>query len=265
VSAARERFKASLLRAIPIAAGVTLGWLLWDPPAALRALGAGMYFIIAPLAVVVLLAVTGLVIAANLPKELAVRPAPEAVLRREFVDLRERYQALGFRQVGPVLRVGISPTGLVAVFLHPEEPIFGTVLQPETVGSRPVFDFVSALEHEGAALTSAENPSTALLPAKRGALRQIFPRASAHAVLQRHREALAYLRERGIGVRAMAEDDLVPALQRALAEQRAAFLSSPLRGTLTVLWRTLTKRTPERGPLSEQRQVETKLAGLRGA
>jgi hypothetical protein len=247
-----ERFKANLLRLLPIGVGLLLGWLLAAPPAALRAMGPAVYFLTVPLALLLLLCLTGLLVAANLPKDLPLRPEPQVITRDDVRALVASYRSLGFEEAGLPLRMPLSPAVILIPFVHRREAVFGTLLHAQTVASKPTFDFLSILAGGRGALLSAEHPGASALPAAPGVIRQVFAGASVEALFERHREALAFLRRRGVAVEPAVAEELPERLRRAALEQRRAFYRRPLRATLVVLWRSLTRRSPERRPMTEQ-------------
>jgi hypothetical protein len=256
---AADRFKASFFKALPIGIGVLIGWFLVYPPDFLRALGWGAYAVTGLLAVLLLLSAVALSILANLPATLHLRDAPEVLPSREIQHLLANYELLGFVQVGPPRQAALSPAALVYLFRHEKEPIVGTVFQPQVVAAKPAFDFVSILPDGRGGLTSSATVQAATLPTAPGSLRQIIAGADVETLLKAHRRALRRLRDLGVAAELVAADELVPLLQRAIAKQRQAFLGSPLRTTVTALWRTVRKRSPDACSLDDQPDLEARV------
>jgi hypothetical protein len=261
----RERVQAAFFKVLPIGCGLILGWLIVSPPAFLRSLGWASYLVMAVLGFLMLLGVVGLIVLANLPAKVRIVPAPDAPLGPELRTIAEKERALGFLDVGPPMRVGLSPPALLLAFVHRKDPVYATAFRPEAAGAKVAFDFVSILEGGRGALTSAETPNAAVLPTPPGGLRQVFPQAYVETVFERHQEALAWLHRQGVTPRAVSAGTFAEDLQRSLAAQRKSFLAAPLRTTLVVLWRSLTKRHPDLGSIESRpgarRVVEWLAAG----
>jgi hypothetical protein len=262
VLTAADRFKASFFRALPIGVGALIGWFLVYPPDFLRALGWGAHAVTGLLAVILLLSVVALSILANLPGTLHLREAPESAPSREMQHLLASYELLGFGQVGPPRQAALSPATLIYLFRHEKEPIVGTVYEPQVLGARPAYDFVSVLAGGKGGLTSSAAVQAATLPCAPGVLRQVIAGADVETLLKAHRRALRRLQELGVAADPVAADDLVPSLKRAIARDRQAFLRRPVRATLTALWRTMRKRSPEACPLEDQPDFEERARHL---
>jgi hypothetical protein len=101
---------------------------------------------------------------------------------------------------------------------------------------------VSVLDGARGGLTTGAEPAGATIPAARGSLRQVFPRASVEQVFERHRQGLAQLRSRGLAAKAVSAS--------TFRRQREAFLTAPLRGTAVTLWRAAIGWTPHLGPIA---------------
>jgi hypothetical protein len=63
----------SVWKYLPIIIGVAIGWMIFNPPAFLRELGAVSYLIMILLGLAALIIFFGFLIHANLPKEVVIR------------------------------------------------------------------------------------------------------------------------------------------------------------------------------------------------
>jgi hypothetical protein len=127
----------SFYKYMPILWGAFLGWLLFNPPAWFQALGPLAWVINAALCALLLLGVVPLIILANLPAELKTHAMGEHELPAAIHALRDQFLHLGFRQVGPPLKVEMAPAAIVVGFIHATEPVYGTVYQTTTIAVEP--------------------------------------------------------------------------------------------------------------------------------
>jgi hypothetical protein len=186
----------------------------------------------------------------------------------ELKSLCARFEALGFQRVGPPLVVGISPPALIVAFVHEAERSYATAFRTSTVPSKTAFDCVSILDGDRGGLTTGAEPGGAVIPAARGSLRQVFPRAGVEAVFERHRQGLRHLRSRGLPAKAVSASTFARDFAQSFRRQREAFTAAPLRGAAVTLWRAATGRTPHLGPIASQAAaratIRELLTGTRG-
>ena len=249
-------------RWLPIVVGIALGLLLVRAPAALPSLGPAALVIAAALVVLLLVAFTAWMIGRNLPAEIAIRPLPEGAVPPDVRALVDAYRALGFAPAGPPREVGVSPPALLVPLVHDAEHCYGTVFRTSTVPAKTSFDVVSILGGDRGGLTTGPDPAGATLPAAPGELRQVFPGARAADLFARHREALAFLRSRGLAARAVSAATFEADFRAAFARQRIAFRAAPLNWALVAIWRSATRSSPHTGPLAGQKIAERQLREL---
>ena len=132
-----------------------------------------------------------------------------------------------------------------------------------------MFDFNTALDvpptRDGAPMLNTNGQRlTGMMRQREGYLLQVLPDEPADGLLEAHRAAVARLGESGVGARARNLDETLDAMRAGSRATRRAMLRSPLRSTLTLLVRSLTKRSPHHAPLFEQRGVEHRIARLSG-
>jgi len=254
--------KNTLFRFGPALFGVLLGWMLFHPPAWLAALGPLRWLLNASLVAGLLLLSVPVIILANLPREVGMKPASDSELSDEQRRLAADYERLGFRRIGTPLRVAIAPEAIVLAFAHEREPVYGTVFRTTTVPSKTSFDMVSILDGDRGGLTTNANPMGATLATGPGGFRQVFPGQSLEQLLRAHVEAIAYLKRHGVGVRPVSAEAFPSDLQAGLRHQREVFLASPVRATLLTFWRSATQRVPFIGRLDGQRVAALQLQAL---
>jgi hypothetical protein len=255
-------------RFLPIVVGLLLGYVLVASPRWLAGLGAWRWPAVGAIVLLGLVAFTAYQLSANLPADPPLEPAAEAEVAGELRSVCARFAALGFERVGPPLRVGISPPGLLAAFVHEGERCYGTAFRTSTLPPKTAFDCVSILDGDRGSLTTGAEPGGAVIPAARGSFRQVFPGASLEKVFERHREGLAYLRSRGLAARPVSASTFPHDFAASFRRQREAFAAAPLRGAAVTLWRTATGRTPHLGPIEAQAVAQATirelLTGARG-
>jgi len=239
-------------RFLPIVVGLLLGYLLVSPPGWLAALGPWRWPAVVAIVLLGLLAFTAYQLSANLPADPPLEPAAEVELSGELRNLCARFEALGFKRVGPPLTVGISPPALLVAFVHEAERCYGTAFRTTTLPPKTAFDCVSILDGDRGGLTTGAERAGAVIPAARGSLRQVFPKASVEKVFERHREGVQYLRSRGLPVRPVSASTFGGDFAASFRRQREAFLAAPLRGAAVTLWRAASGRTPHLGPIATQ-------------
>jgi hypothetical protein len=249
-------------RFLPIVVGLLLGYLLVSPPEWLDSLGPWRWLAVVAIVALGLLAFTAYQLSANLPADPALEPAAEAEVSGEIRDVCARFEALGFRRVGPPLTVGISPPALLVAFVHEAERCYASAFRTSTLPPKTAFDCVSVLDGDRGGLTTGAEPSGAVIPAARGSLRQVFPRASVEKVFERHRAGVRYLRGRGLSARAVSASTFRADFAMSFRRQRDAFTAAPLRGAAITLWRAATGRTPHLGPIDAQPSAQAVIREL---
>ncbi len=254
-----------LFKYLPIAVGLVLGWFLTSPPEWIASTTWARFAITAGLVVVVFVAFAAVTVAANLPSDVSLTPAPEMAVTRDLGALADRLLALGFRQAGPLLKVGVKPPALLFPFVHETEHTYATVFRTDTVPAKTAFEFVSLVDGPRAGLNSSAERTGGYLPASPGSFKQLFPGMELERVFDQHRQAIAYLGSRGLPMKATAGVDFPREFKRSLAHQRTAFLGSPLVRTLVLIYRSMTSTTPHLGPLRAQRGVEQQIQQVRSA
>lgn len=253
--------KDLMAKVMPIVMGAAIGWMLYHPPAFLAPLGALRYVVMILAGAVLLVGTVVMSVAAALPREAALTPSMAAIdpAMRHLVD---GYLALGFQLAGPVYTVGVAPAATLVGLVHPREPVFGTVFRTGTIPPVVASDFVSLLEGERGGLTTSANPRGGTLPGDDGSFRQCLVGSTLQELFAAHREAVAWLRTRGVRCRTVSAASFPADFARALGRQRAVFMSNPIGNAVRAIWRTASKRTVGRGRLSEQPGIDAQIARL---
>jgi hypothetical protein len=160
------------------------------------------------------------------------------------------------------MTVGISPPALMVAFVHEAERSYATAFRTSTVPSKTAFDCVSILDGDRGGLTTGAEPAGAAIPAARGSLRQVFPRATVEQVFEGHRQGLQHLRSRGLPPRPVSAStfrrDAMSRRQRRRSRRRPRGAAITRRG----------HRTPHIGPIAlqavAQATIRDLLTGARG-
>jgi hypothetical protein len=117
--------------------------------------------------------------------------------------------------------------------------------------SRISFDMFSVFEGDRGGLTSGVLAEGAAMPSI-GSLKQVFVRENVKGLYEKHKQALQYLKTRGIQCKAVSPQTYEREFRSSILRLRKSFAASPLQFTLTVLWRAATKKTPHMGPIQQQ-------------
>lgn len=256
--------KTAVLKVLPFAFGLAIGWLLLNPPDWLAPVWPVRYLVVAGLCGALLVAFVAVQISSNLPAEVTLEPLIQEP-PPELDEVLARFRDLGFEQAGPPVRVGISPPATMVGLVHPREPIMATVFRTGTLPAVTGFDLVSVLHDGRGGLTTGADRRGATLPGGPWVLRQVFPGADVEELLADHRDAMAWLQARGLAFRLVAATAFADEFRRALARQREIFLANPLGSALVALWRSATGRVPHLGPLARQRIAEGQVRRLLSA
>ena len=249
---------------LPVVFGLLLVWLLFHPPLWLEPLGLLGGLTHLALVGLLLLSVVPFLALANMPEELKIRPLGEADVSAELLRLRKQFHQLGFRDADAPLRIDVALAVIVMGLVHSTEPVYGKVFQTGTLPPKISQDLVSILDGERGGLTTNADPQGAALPASSGGFRQVLPKQPLEALFKAHLEGIRYLQEQGVRMRPVSPDAFRCDLTMATRRQRETFLSSPLRGSLLLVWRAVTRRVPFIGCLREQKIASQQLRSLLG-
>ena len=199
----------------------------------------------------------------NLPEDPPVTPVGLHEVPPEVDDIVREYEDLGFERAGPPLRVGLPNPAVLVPLLHATEGMLATAYRLDAKPSPKLgYDVIHILDAPESGLTTCMDHSAGVLPAPRGGLRQIFPRATPSELVDRHRAALRFVESRRLGRMHAAPSAVAHLIKRSFALQRRAFLDSPVAGTFTALWRVITKRNPHLGALADQAGIEERLQSI---
>ncbi|MCI0411357.1 hypothetical protein L0222_00995 [bacterium] len=244
---------------LPIIIGVAIGWMIFNPPNFLRELGAISYVIMILAGLVALIIFCGFAIHANLPKDVMIRRSTTTAFPGEMTKLSEDFKSLGFIQTSEVpLTVNVAPPALLIPFVNEKEQTYGSVYKTETIPPKITFDLVSIFEGNRGGLTSGTLAEGAAMPSL-GSLKQVFLRENVRNVFEKHRQAVQYLKGRGILCRSISPQTYERDLRESILRLRKSFLASPVLFTLTVLWRAATKQTPHMGPVQTQQVAQQQI------
>ena len=206
---------------------------------------------------VALFAVLLVAIIANLPRELKWTDLAVEDLHPSHRSVTERVAALGFMPIRDPMRVHLLPPAVLVPLFLPNEDISGATYRTQSSPPQLVIEFFTNLHDKRGYLSTVNAAAADALPRGPGDFRQAFPRADVAELLQRHRDALAWLREQDLQVdptepsQARFEENLRAGMRR----QRGIFMRAVLRNTVRTIYRATSKRVPGRGPIQSQRDT----------
>jgi hypothetical protein len=237
---------------IPALVGAVIGFLFINSPRFLHELGPAAYLAGALFAAVALVAFCGVIIYKNLPQDVVIQRISDTNLPGEVSKLAAEFQTIGFKSAtDQPLKVQIAPPALVLPFVHEQERIFGTVYKTETLQSRISFDMFSVFEGDRGSVTTGVLAQGAVMPVA-GAFKQVFPNANVQSVFEKHKQAMLFLKGRGILCKPANAQSFEREFRSSILRTRKSFLASPVFFTLTVLWRVITKKSSHLGPIQTQ-------------
>ena len=260
--------RESIWKYLPAAVGLFIGWMIFNPPQFLHSFGAGAYVGMFVFAVVAVIAFSAIVIHKNLPEDIVIRRSTSmSPLPGEMTKLGEDFKSLGFKPTSDVpLSVGVAPPATVLAFVNEPEKMYGTVYKTDTITPKISFDMFSIFEGDRGGITSGVLAGGASMPTP-GSLKQVFLGDNVRSVFEKHRQALLYLKGRGVLCKTVAPQNFERDFRSSILRMRESFLASPLMFTLTVIWRSATKKTPHLGPIQTQpgtqQQIQKILTGNR--
>ncbi len=217
-------------------------------------------------ALVVLSAVMLAAILANLPRELKWTDIAVEDLHPSHRSVTEQVAALGFMPIRDPMRVHLLPPATLVPLFLPNEDISGATYRTQSSPPQLVVEFFTNLHDKRGYLSTVNAAAGDALPRGPGDFRQTFPRADVAELLQRHREALAWLREQDVQVDRVepSKSKFEENLREGVRRQRVIFLRAVVRNTFKTVYRAASKRVPGRGPITSQRDTPGRIAFLLG-
>ncbi len=249
--------KNLLTKTLPIAVGLALGWLLFHPPAWVPRGPVGLVMTVG-IVTLLLLAFIALNIAAAIPADIKIQRL-EGRTDPSLHGLIGEIKALGFEEAGGPYLVGIRPAAVLTAFVHTSQPVYATVFQTGTLPAATSYDFVSILDGKPGGLTTSSNWRGGTLPAGRGEFRQILPGFGVKQVFEAHLEGLGWLKVRGLRPKSISVESFPADFVQALLRQRDHIRKTAVTAAVVSLVRTLTRKSPEHGLLSEQKNAESQV------
>jgi len=239
-------------RVLPFIIGLMLGWLVVAPPAWFTEMGPARHLLTAMVFLFFLLALGVSLALGGLPRKLRLRRAADQTLPETERELVERLEQMGFLGEDALYRSGSVPSILLLPLIHRQEQAYAFVWGSGRRRARIRVTFVTRFDGVAGELTTTSARSSAVLPAAPGQLLQVLPGEAPEALWKAHRQALRALERQGVSFRVLTGSALTADLKERNAERRSAFLAAPLRHTLAMYWRVLTRRSPHLGTLDEQ-------------
>jgi hypothetical protein len=227
--------------------------------------GKGLFADIAVLVGVLLVVTPVLVhfaILQSLPEKVAVSPATASDVTPEMHAFVRQYRALGFEPAGEPLRFHLPQEAVLVALVNADEKMIATVYRIEGKQKKLAHDIVSCLDVPNGGLTTAHDVGAGVLPAAPATLRQIFPGQTPGELFFHHQNALSYLASRHLAALDVAPSAVAGLIVQSFKMNRHTFVQARVTNTLKAIWRTLTKSTPDLGPIAEQKGVDARLEAL---
>lgn len=253
--------KNFLAKILALAFGAVFGWLILNPPNWPVPTGLpGVLIVLAVLAAILMVSVI-FSIGMSLPKDITLHPYG-GPFDPSVDDLAREIKNLGFIEIGEPLVVGIRPPAIMRAFIHNGEPVYATVFRTGTVPGVTAFDFVSIFARTTGGLTTNATWRGGTLPSTPGSFRQILQNATPRQAFEAHRTGARWLSDRGLRMKSLSAEGFPADFIGALGRQREAFRASPVGFAAIGLWRTITRRVPDRGLLSAQKRADDRVRRL---
>lgn len=198
----------------------------------------------------------------SLPEKVTVSAAAAADVTPEMHALVRSYRALGFEPAGEPMRFHLPQSAVLVALVNPGEKMIATVYRIEGKHNKLAHDVVSCLDVPNGGLTTAQDAGAGVLPAAPVTLRQIFPGQTPGELFFHHQNALSYLASHHLAALDVAPSAVAGLIVQSFKHNRHTFLQARVTNTLKAIWRTLTKHTPELGPLTEQNGMDARLEAL---
>ncbi|HJZ12514.1 MAG TPA: hypothetical protein VJ521_10205 [Acidobacteriota bacterium] len=106
--------------------------------------------------------------------------------------------------------------------------------------------------------TTSPSVDGGTLPSLSGALKQIFPGSSAKTLFEKHKQAIDFLKQKGVDCKPVTKASFDRDFRAAMDRTRKHVFASPINSAFIALRRTVTKKSPSLGAV--QMQPETKAA-----
>lgn len=247
----------------PYIVGLFIGWVVFHPPSALKAIGPASYLVMFALALLLFLGFIMISINASFPKTLVLTTSNSARMSEQSMQRIQEMESAGFKRLQdyPIL-VGLTPPAYILPYIHEAEKTYATVFQTTTLPPVSSFDFFSYFQGIEGGLTTIPLPRGGILPSTRYSFRQIFPGQSVTFLFDRHKEAIAFLKSNHLECRTITGDSFEANYKAAFARMRTSFRSNPVRFAVVALWRTLGGKNPHMGALSTQPDTQQKLRDI---
>ncbi|HET6266409.1 MAG TPA: hypothetical protein VFG11_01740, partial [Acidobacteriota bacterium] len=212
---------------LPYIVGLFIGLMIFHPPAALKSFGYASYLIMFALGLALFLGFIMISINNSFPKTLVLAPSNTARMSEEAMRRIQEMEAAGFRRLQDYpIRVGLTPPAYLIPYIHESARTYATVFQTTTIPSVSSFDMFSYFQGIEGGLTTSPTPRGGVLPVSRNSFRQIFPGQSVAYLFDRHKEAIAFLKNNHLECRPITGENFDADYKAAFARMRSAFKSN---------------------------------------
>ncbi len=255
--------KSNIIKFLPIVFGLGLGYALSGASFSGFGLGGWGLLIVPAAAVVLFLLFVAFLVTQALPREAAMTPLDALPADERMQAYLGTLQLCGFVPDGPALRVEVSPAAAAVPLVHGTEPVYAVVFRTGTLPAVVGVDLVSVLENDRGGLTTNPDRRAGTFPTDAGMFRQILPGAEIPALVENHLQAMRFLESRGLRFGPARPARFPELFRKSVLRQRQVFFRSPVVNLFTVVWRSVTLRSPSLGPLARQKGIEAQIERFR--
>ncbi len=196
------------------------------------------------------------------PEEMEINPLSGEAPIEELCEFSGFLTSLGFVTVGPPYTIGKLPS-VSMTFVHEQSNTYATITDfKHHLMKKTLLNFVSHLKDYRGGLGTFSDSKQTDLPGAPGSLYQVFQDAAPKTLFERHLQALAYLKNKGIEA-CPAKPDTFLTDWRAGGERRCNYINAAIfRVSLILLWRVIMRKAPHEGPIEYQKTARKQIAYL---
>ena len=238
---------------MPLVVGAVFGLWFIHPPQLFQSLG-GLGWLILPVCFALLIFVIfpGFLFVRQIFGDTELIPA-EADFRRKNVQyLAERLAALGFTPITPALRMQTPPATIIG-FTREDIEVCAAIMRVEVGSGKTVFRFASSLDDGTKSLLTAGELNSVLEPCAPWRFRQAFCGYDLEELFLEHLRSLEFLQGRGLHICPVSREMHSERVLKSLQEHKEYLRKDWFKNTLLFVWRFISRTSPYRGPISQQK------------
>lgn len=192
-------------------------------------------------------------------------------LTDEIKEMYKEFIHLGFKPHGPPYLLIQKVTNTCVPFISENHEISGTIFINSNPLFKPSVSFDSYFEHEAGDLGTINQWYSTRISIWKNGLRQVFTEGPVALCYQKHREAINYLKLRGVKIQSLKESNPIDLCIQGFQILNQNLRKNILKVTFFYLWRKSPRNCPFFGSIVDQkiaqRQIEyilKKQSGYKG-